>query len=68
MSAKAKKGDVAEIAISASPPGVALPKVTLSNDGAQTVMFDVVGLNAGEYTFTMTLKRDAVEGATQRTV
>ncbi|KGK23013.1 nuclease [Vibrio navarrensis] len=69
VSAKAKKGDVAEIAISPRPAGVALPKVTLSNDGAQTVMFDVVGLNAGEYTFTMTLKRDAVEkSAAQETV
>ncbi|EHA1127402.1 ExeM/NucH family extracellular endonuclease [Vibrio navarrensis] len=69
VSAKAKKGDVAEIAISPRPAGVALPKVTLSNDGAQTVMFDVVGLNAGEYTFTMTLKRDAVEkSAAQDTI
>lgn len=58
VSANAKSGDVAEISISPLPTGVTLPKVTLEKDGAQTVMFDVAGLEAGEFTLTMTLKGD----------
>ena len=58
VSADARKGHVAEISISPRPNGIALPKVTLDDDGAQTVMFDVVGLETGNYTFTMTLKSD----------
>ena len=34
-------GDVAELTISPMPKGVSLPKVTLTKDGNQTVMFDV---------------------------
>ncbi|WP_260258306.1 ExeM/NucH family extracellular endonuclease [Vibrio intestinalis] len=56
VNSNALDGDVAEIAISPRPDGVALPKVTLNKDGAQTVMFDVTGLEKGEYTFTMTLR------------
>lgn len=63
VSKDAKSGDIAEIAISPRPANVGLPKVTLSKDGEQTVMFDVAGLETGEYTFTMTLKRDAASQA-----
>ncbi len=60
VSADAKSGDVAEISISPRPQNVSLPKVTLSQDGAQTVMFDVVGLDTGEYTISMKLMGDRV--------
>lgn len=59
VSANARDGDIAEISISPRPVNVALPKVELTKDGAQTVLFDVVGLETGTYTFTMTLKGDA---------
>lgn len=52
-----KEDDVAELTISPMPEGVALPKVKLEKDGNQTVMFDVVGLPAGEFTFVMKLTR-----------
>ncbi|WP_159657118.1 ExeM/NucH family extracellular endonuclease [Vibrio atypicus] len=58
VSDQAREGDVAEISISPRPAGVTLPKVALKADGAQTVMFDVAGLEAGEYTLTMVLKGD----------
>ncbi|MGB1320065.1 MAG: ExeM/NucH family extracellular endonuclease [Vibrio gallaecicus] len=64
VSAEAKAGDIAEITISPLPENVALPKVTLSSDGAQTVMFDVAGLDAGSYSINMTLKRAVASQAT----
>ena len=60
VSADARSGDVAEISISPRPQNVSLPKVTLSQDGAQTVMFDVVGLDTGAYTISMKLMGDRV--------
>ncbi|MDK9739914.1 ExeM/NucH family extracellular endonuclease [Vibrio sp. D404a] len=58
VSADAQSGDVAEISISPRPKNVSLPKVTLSDSGAQTVMFDVVGLDTGTYTISMKLTGD----------
>ncbi|MEZ8105736.1 ExeM/NucH family extracellular endonuclease [Vibrio cortegadensis] len=52
-----KKDDIAELTISPMPEGVALPKVKLTKDGNQTVMFDVVGLPTGNFTFGMKLTR-----------
>lgn len=56
-------GDVAELTISPMPEGVSLPKVTLTKDGNQTVMFDVVGLPTGEFTFGMKLTRTEMSRA-----
>ncbi|MGF1843587.1 ExeM/NucH family extracellular endonuclease [Vibrio clamense] len=56
-------GDVAELTISPMPEGVSLPKVTLTEDGNQTVMFDVVGLPTGEFTFGMKLTRTEMSRA-----
>ncbi|PSW72341.1 nuclease [Photobacterium sp. GB-50] len=58
----AKAGDIASIVISPTPEDSAqltLPKITLKEDGAQTIMFDVNGLKAGAYTFTMSLTKGA---------
>ncbi|EPF7602714.1 ExeM/NucH family extracellular endonuclease [Vibrio vulnificus] len=63
VSEKAIRNDIAEISISPRPRGVTLPKVTLEANGAQTVMFDVAGLEAGEYTMTMRVLRSAATRA-----
>ena len=63
VSENAKTGDIAEITISPRPENVALPKITLDSDGAQTVMFDVAGLDTGSYTINMTLTRPVASQA-----
>lgn len=58
LPATAQAGDIAAIAISPTPENIAqitLPKVELQQSGAQTIMFDVNGLKAGKYTFTLSL-------------
>ncbi|OAN18125.1 nuclease [Photobacterium jeanii] len=57
---KALEGDIAEISFSPSPEDmskVALPKVTLDKAKKQLVNFDVSGIEPGDYTVTMQLKR-----------
>ncbi|USD65508.1 ExeM/NucH family extracellular endonuclease [Vibrio sp. SCSIO 43136] len=55
VGADAKAGDVATISISPAMERVNLPKVTLTANGQQTVMFDVTGLESGRYTVSMAL-------------
>ncbi len=57
--AELAKGDVAEVVLSPMPAGVALPKVTLTKAGKQTVKFDAAGLDAGTYTMTVKVTRTA---------
>ena len=59
VSSDAQAGDIAKISISPKPVGAVLPQVVLTKDNAQTVMFDVVGLDTGEYTINMTLNRES---------
>ena len=56
----AKAGDIASIQFSPAPADmskVTLPKMTLTKDGKQTVLFDVNGIDSGDYKVTMTLER-----------
>lgn len=62
----AKAGQIARISFSPEPEDmtkVALPSVTLTEDGDQTVMFDVNGIEPGEYTVTMTLENPLTKAA-----
>ncbi|MGF1724021.1 ExeM/NucH family extracellular endonuclease [Photobacterium nomapromontoriensis] len=58
----AKAGDIASIAFSPEPKDmskVTLPTITLKDNGAQTVFFDVSGIDAGNYNITMSLSSPA---------
>ena len=71
LPATAQAGDIATIAISPTPENMAqvsLPKVELNENGAQTIMFDVNGLKAGNYTFTLSLTRSTTKAAVTDTV
>ncbi len=66
----AQAGDIATIAISPTPE-ISLPSIELKQNGAQTIMFNVDGLKAGHYTFTLSLarsitKKAVVDNATQQ--
>ncbi|PSW21474.1 nuclease [Photobacterium sanctipauli] len=57
---EAKAGDIASIAFSPQPDNfesVILPRVELTEDGKQTVLFDISGVEPRNYTVTMTLER-----------
>ncbi|UTV26584.1 ExeM/NucH family extracellular endonuclease [Photobacterium atrarenae] len=64
----ATAGQVAKISFSPEPEdmaNVALPSVTLTENGDQTVMFDVNGIEPGEYTVTMTLENPLTKAAVE---
>lgn len=68
---KAQAGDMAIIQFSPAPADmsqVTLPKKTLTEDGQQTVLFDVNGIDAGQYTVTMVLERPASTKSTAEPV
>ncbi|PSV10681.1 ExeM/NucH family extracellular endonuclease [Photobacterium kishitanii] len=70
MPATAQAGDIATIAISPTPE-ISLPSIALKQNGAQTIMFNVDGLKAGHYTFTLsltgsTINKAVVDNATQQ--
>lgn len=55
---KVEAGQIATISFSPTPKEmdkVALPNITLTEDGEQTVFFDVNGIEPGQYTMTMEL-------------
>ncbi|MDD1780307.1 ExeM/NucH family extracellular endonuclease [Enterovibrio sp. ZSDZ35] len=65
-----KAGDIATITFDPMPEnmnGVAVPKVVLKKDGKQTVFFDVLGIDKGQYRIVMQTEgkaRSVVAGST----